>query len=104
MDPSVQRGMVNTDAPLLHQFLQVPVADPVFAIPADAMEDDLARKMPPFERVHSSPTISELRCGTLTPPPKSKQPFLQQSPPGLYVVDAGAFGLPVPGIAAHVVD
>jgi hypothetical protein len=56
LDPAVQAGVVNGDAALFHHLAQVPIADAVFAISADAMENDAARKMPPFEIAHVAST------------------------------------------------
>ncbi len=44
LDPAAERHVVDGDAALGHYFLEVPVADAVAAVPADAEQDDLGRK------------------------------------------------------------
>jgi hypothetical protein len=45
--------VIDADAAFLHHFLQIAIADAVFAGPSDAMQDDLSGKMPPLEIVHA---------------------------------------------------
>jgi hypothetical protein len=44
--------VVDGDAALGHHFLEVPVADAVAAVPADAEQDDLGWKPAAFEHGH----------------------------------------------------
>jgi hypothetical protein len=44
LNPPIKRRIVNTYPALGHHFFKVPVANPVFAIPPDAEQDDLGRK------------------------------------------------------------
>ena len=50
--PSVDRRMVDRHAALLHHFFQVPVAQRVSHVPANADQDHVDRKAHPFEVEH----------------------------------------------------
>jgi hypothetical protein len=55
--------VVDIDASLFHHFFKIAVADAVLAIPADALQDYLALKVPPFEVAHSLLLNSRLNPG-----------------------------------------
>src|SRR5512132_1355535 len=50
--PAVQRRVVDGDAPLVHHFLELAVADAVAAVPTNRPENDLAGEVPPPEHGH----------------------------------------------------
>ncbi len=50
--PAIQRGMVNLDAAFFHHFLELPIADRIGHIPADAPQDNLTFKMVALELDH----------------------------------------------------
>jgi hypothetical protein len=49
LNPAKDRAWVDADTTLFHHLSQVAVADPVFAGPAHAQQDDLDRKPAAFE-------------------------------------------------------
>jgi hypothetical protein len=53
LDPSVNGGVVDVDASFFHHLFEITIADAILAVPADALENDLALEVAPFEVVHS---------------------------------------------------
>jgi len=49
LDPKKKRRGVNVYAMLLHHFCQIPIADPVLAVPADTKQNDLDRETAALE-------------------------------------------------------
>ena len=49
LNPPIDRGMIDRDAAFSHHLIQIPVADPIAAIPTHRPKDDLAFKMTPLE-------------------------------------------------------
>ena len=62
LNPTINRGVVNIDAPFSQHFLEFAIADAVFTIPANSPEDDFTLKMSAFEWGH---TLSFSRNGAL---------------------------------------
>jgi hypothetical protein len=50
LNPSENSGWVHLNATFLHHLGQIPVADPVLAVPAHAQQDDLDRKAAALEQ------------------------------------------------------
>jgi hypothetical protein len=44
--------MIDDHTTLHHHLLQLMIADAVFAVPRDTVQDDLSPKVPPFEICH----------------------------------------------------
>ena len=51
--PAIDGRVVNVEASLLHHLRELPVADAVLQVPADAKQDEVRRKVSPFETVRS---------------------------------------------------
>jgi hypothetical protein len=49
-DPTMKRGMINLHTTLSHHFLDLPVADWMRHISAQASQNDIALKRTPFKR------------------------------------------------------
>jgi hypothetical protein len=54
--------VVDGDAAFAHHFLEVPVADAIPAVPADAEQDDLDRKPAALEHRHQGGTLRKPVC------------------------------------------
>src|SRR5690242_3555861 len=70
LDPAVDGGVINTQTPLQHHFLEVAVAERITSVPAYAQQDDVCLEMTPLEgvqRIHeqgSSPSCEYPRAYT----------------------------------------
>jgi hypothetical protein len=61
LNPTEDRGWVNGNATLLHHLGEIAIADPVFAGPPHAQQDDLDRKATALEqRQQSDPSTGRL--------------------------------------------
>lgn len=52
LNPAINRSVIDIDAAFSQHFLQLTVADTVFAVPAYRPQDDVMLKMPAFEWVN----------------------------------------------------
>src|SRR6202021_428811 len=59
--PAIERGMVNLHAALIHHFLELPVADRIGHVPADAPQDHVPLEMATLELNHHPPPC-RTRC------------------------------------------
>jgi hypothetical protein len=53
--PAINGGVVYRDTTFFKLFSQFAIADPIFTVPTDCLEDNLGRKMTPFEISHTTP-------------------------------------------------
>jgi hypothetical protein len=77
-DPTIERGMVDLDAALFHHFLELPIADRIGHIPADAPQDYLTLKMAAFELNHRAVPLDPFPAII---PQASAMQSLRQNPP-----------------------
>jgi hypothetical protein len=62
MNPAHDRGRIHVYAAFLHHLRQIPVAYPIFAVPANAHQDDIHRETTALKREQgSSANDSRLR-------------------------------------------
>ncbi len=50
LHPTVDRGVIDIQAPLEHHLLQVSIAERIAQVPVDTQQNNLSFKMTPFER------------------------------------------------------
>ncbi|SKA70783.1 hypothetical protein SAMN02745132_04630, partial [Enterovibrio nigricans DSM 22720] len=53
LHPTIESGVVDIDTSFLKHFSQFAVTHPILAVPTDGPEDNLARKVTPFEISHA---------------------------------------------------
>ncbi len=60
--PTIDGRVVNVEASLLHHLRELPIANAVLQIPADAKQDEVGRKVSPFETVRHASFCAERIC------------------------------------------